>query len=243
MNRKIVVFILLALSAVLFFLSNKEEKASKEDVLIVGTNAEYVPYTFIENRKIVGFDIDIAEEICQKLGKKMEIRDVPFDALIAELVLGKIDLIAAGMTKTEERAKRVFFTEPYHCDDYLVVVSKEGSSLEELKGKTVVVNEGYTADIFASDLQGITLIRLSAPADAFLALTSGRADAFITAKSTAENFENNTFSVAPIEHTTEGVSLVLAKDNTLLQEEVEKILQELIQSGKMAQLKEKWGLE
>src|SRR6185369_11452130 len=88
-------------------------QAAMSNTLIVGTNAEFPPYCYIENNIIVGFDIDIAKEVAQRLGKSIQFKDMPFDALIPDIILGNVDFVAAGMSYTEERAKRVSFTRPY----------------------------------------------------------------------------------------------------------------------------------
>ena len=82
-------------------------RGKSSNILVVGTNAEFAPFSFREGNKIVGFDIDIAREVCQRLGKEMELKDMPFDALLPELTLGSVHFVAAGMSCTEERAKRV----------------------------------------------------------------------------------------------------------------------------------------
>src|SRR5437868_1703335 len=91
--------------------------------LIVGTNADFPPFSFIKDGTIVGFDIDIAHEVAHRLNKKLTLIDLPFIALIPELQMGAIHIIAAGMTATEERAKQVYFTRPYIQGVPLLVIS------------------------------------------------------------------------------------------------------------------------
>ena len=158
--------------------------------LIVGTNAEFPPFSFIENKTIIGFDIDVAKEVAKRLDQPIEWKDMPFDALIPDTILGRVDFVAAGMSYTEERAKRVLFTKPYLTEDPLVILSasEQPLGLDDLNNKTVVVIEGFTADLLMSSKNGFNLIRLPAQADGFMAIKSGRADAFVTAKSTVDLF-------------------------------------------------------
>ncbi len=76
--------------------------------LIVGTNATYPPYEFIDEKgKTIGFDIDLAHALAKKLGKEADIREFSFDALILNLQKKKIDCILAGMSITPEREKKI----------------------------------------------------------------------------------------------------------------------------------------
>lgn len=218
---------------------------SSKDVLIVGTNAEYPPYTFIENKQIVGFDIDVARQVCHTLGKEMKIQNMPFDALISDLMLHKVDFVAAGMTPTKQRAEKVTFLQPHYSNDTLVVVGRSDSG-QCLSGKKVVVNEGYTADLYVSELYDIKALRLPAPADALLALKMNRADVFVTAKSTIDDFAKqhdlSSYYIYALPDTAEGVSMMLSKDNVILKVEIEAALEQMQIDGTLLSLQHKWGL-
>src|SRR5580704_2849514 len=99
--------------------SKSEQMPQSSNILLVGTNAEFAPYSFIDNGQIVGFDIDVAQEVAQRLGKTITFKDMPFESLLPELQLGRIEIIAAGITPTQERAQKVLFTKPYVEGDKL----------------------------------------------------------------------------------------------------------------------------
>ncbi len=224
-----------------------------DDALVVGTNAEYPPFATMENGSVVGFDIDIAYEVCTRIGKTMVVKDYPtFDVLVPELMGGRIDFIAAGMTPTAERAKRVSFTKPYISGDPLVIVTYNTeapiSSLQDLRGKSVVVNEGYTADLYMSDCEhiGLSLVRLMHPVEGFLAIMSGRGDAFVTAQSTVQNFfsvqGDDGYSVTVIDDGDESYALAVSKKNDELLHAIQPALDSMEIDGTIASLKSKWGL-
>ena len=75
--------------------------------LVVGTSADYPPYEFhkqVDGKdQIVGFDIDIAKEVAKDLGVELEVDDMSFDGLLVALQAGKVDMVFAGMTPTDER--------------------------------------------------------------------------------------------------------------------------------------------
>ncbi len=216
--------------------------------LTVGTNAEFPPFSYKEGEVLVGFDIDIAKEVGKRLGKEIKFKDMPFEALLPDLMLGGIDFIAAGMSITEERGKRVNFTKSYLTGDPLVLLTliDKKATLEELMGKVIVVNEGFTADSFISSKSGYETLRLAVSADAFLALQKGRAAAFITAKSTVDAFfavqDPAKFHVGFLEETSESCALVFSKKNTKLLAEIQAVLDEMEKDGTLLQYKVKWKL-
>lgn len=75
----------------------------KGNVLYVGTNAEFQPFEYLENGKIVGFDVELMEAIAKELGKEVEWKNISFDGLLPALQSKKLDVIIAGMSATEER--------------------------------------------------------------------------------------------------------------------------------------------
>ncbi len=221
-----------------------------EKILIVGTESNFPPFSFKENDELVGFDIDIIKEVAKRLGRQIEFKDMSFEALIPQAQLGNIPVIAAGMTPTKEREKMVSFTEPYIKGDPLFIVTLAGKSVhnfDELKqGKKVVVNQGYTADFYMSSIEGPELIRLETPAEAFLALQQGRADAFVTARNTLTPFfkkhDPKDYELKLLPETDESTALIVSKEYPELLAEIQAILNRMIQDGTMAALKQKWEI-
>ncbi len=219
------------------------------DTLIVGTNAEFAPFTFIEADNIVGFDIDLIKEVGKRLNKKTILKDMPFETLLPELQMGKIHMIAAGMTPTQERAKKVLFSKAYLEGEPLVVVSLKVhpaiTSLDDLVGKKVIVNDGFTADYYMSAYEGPDLIRLPTTAEAMLALRNGNAYAYVTAYTPVKSFiEKNIteFSIFPIEGTRESTAFGISKEYPSLVPQVDQALDEIEKDGTLGLLKKKWGL-
>lgn len=219
-------------------------------ILHVGTNAEFPPFEFIEQDTIVGFDIDIVEEIAKRMSKTIVWHNMPFDTLIPEIQAGTIHMIAAGMNATEERAQRVLFTKPYIVSDPFIIITQAHNpqirSTDDLLGKDVIVNEGYTADMYMSKIEGINLIRLPTVAESFLALQSNRGYAFVTARIPAEPFfkkyGHGVFAVTQIAGTAESSSLALSKQCTSLLIPVQTTLDAMEHDGTIATLKQKWGI-
>ena len=101
-----------------------ESTASEE--LVMGTNAEFEPFEFHNDaNEVVGFDIEVAYEIADNAGKKLKIEDMNFDSLIPALQSGKVDLVIAGMSVTEERLQNVDFSESYFNASQVIIVREE----------------------------------------------------------------------------------------------------------------------
>jgi len=250
--RSILVALSLITLTIWYTKQNKQTPQTITDTLIVGTNAEFPPFSFMENNKIVGFDIDIITQIAEQLGKKIIIKDMPFDALIPEIQLGNIQVIAAGMSPTLERAKRVFFTEPHLTNNPLVIITLASNppikKIEDLTGKEVAVNEGYVSDMYMSTIAGPIIRRLSSAsiADGILALQSSRAYAFVTAQISVKLFFKKygakKFQITPIPETDESDALAVSKKYPELFDRIQTILHDMKQDGTLQTIKQKWEL-
>ncbi len=92
--------------------------------LVMATNAAFEPYEYIDNEKIVGIDVDMAQAVCDILGYELEVSDMEFDSIITAVQSGKADIGVAGMTVTEERLKNIDFTDPYTTATQVIIVRK-----------------------------------------------------------------------------------------------------------------------
>lgn len=92
--------------------------------LKMATNAEFPPYEYYENKKIIGIDVDLARAIGDKLGYKIEVVDMAFDAIISAVQAGRADFAAAGLTITEDRQRDVDFGDSYYTGVQVVIVKE-----------------------------------------------------------------------------------------------------------------------
>ena len=121
--------------------------------LTVGANIGNVPWEFQDaTGKNVGFEIDLVEEIGKRLGKSVEIVNIPFNGLFSAVQSGRIDMAVSSITITEKRLESVSFAQPYYdSDQSLTVLAKSGlSKVEDLKGKVIGVDTGSTGDMWAT---------------------------------------------------------------------------------------------
>lgn len=221
-----------------------------QNAIIVGTNAEYPPYTYVDNEKIVGFDIDIITEVGKRLHKDVVVKDMSFDSLLFEALAGRIQVIAAGMTCTPDREKKLYFTQQYVSEDPLVIVTLAGQpsfeTVADLKGKEVVVNEGFTADWYMAKIEGPRLLRLATVNEAFMALKARRADAYVAALNAVrplfQKYGKEHFTITPIKGTNENCALGVSKKFPELFNQIEQQIKDMVEDGTIARLKAKWGI-
>ena len=100
--------------------------------LVMATNAQFKPYEYYENGEITGFDVDMMNAICDKLGMTLKIEDMEFDAIINAVQSGKADVGAAGMTMTEDRLKSIDFSSPYTTAKQVIIVKDPNAKLDKL---------------------------------------------------------------------------------------------------------------
>lgn len=99
--------------------------------LVAATNATFPPYEYYENEKVTGIDIDIIAAIGDRLGMKVEIADMEFDAIINSVSSGKADVGIAGLTVTKDRLKSINFSNSYAKSKQVIIVKagKEGNKI------------------------------------------------------------------------------------------------------------------
>ena len=99
--------------------------------LVAATNATFPPYEYYENEKVTGIDIDIITAIGDRLGMKVEIADMEFDAIINSVSSGKADVGIAGFTVTKDRLKSINFSNSYAKSKQVIIVKagKEGNKI------------------------------------------------------------------------------------------------------------------
>ena len=123
-------------------------KVLEKGTLVMGFDEEYPPFGFVsESGTHVGFDIDLANEVCARLGVELVLQPVVWESKELELNSGNIDCIWSGMSITPERQEQVLFSMPYlNNDQILVVMTDSGiASAEETAGKVLGTQAGSSS--------------------------------------------------------------------------------------------------
>jgi len=210
--------------------------SKKEEIVYVGTNAEFQPFEYLENGEIVGFDIDLINEIAKIIGVKIEIKNIAFDGLIPALQAKKVDLIIAGMTATEDRRKFVNFTEPYYTSKQAIIVPKDNTTIQtfdSLSGKKVGVVLGYTGDIAVTAIDNITVQRYNGSSEAILALKANKVDAVVLDSEPAYNYalQNPELKMLETDLAEETYAIALGQEDTELLKRIDAALKTLKENG------------
>ena len=217
----------------------------EKEKLVMATNAEFPPYEYVEDGKIVGIDAEIAGLIAEKLGMELEIVDVAFDSIIPGVQSGKYDMGMAGLTVNDERLEKVNFSTSYATGIQAVIV-KDGSdikSIDDLAGKKIGVQTSTTGDIYATGDYGEDAItRYDNGAVAVQALLADKVDCVIIDNEPAKSYvaANEGLKVLDTEYTVEDYAICFAKENTELKDKVDGALKELIADGSVKEVIEKY---
>lgn len=152
--------------------------------VVIGVFSDKAPFGYVdENGAYQGYDVYFAERIAQDLGVEVEYVSTDPASRVEYAATGKVDIILANFTVTEERAQQVDFALPY-MKVMLGVVSPDSAlitSVEDLNGKTLIVVKGTTAEtFFEKNYPEVELQKYDEYADAYNALLDGRGDAFST---------------------------------------------------------------
>jgi len=125
--------------------------------LRIGVEASYVPFTFRKDGKIVGYDIDLADVICEDLGVKPEIIDTAWTGVIPSLYAKKFDMIMTSLSYTAERMQRVGYSIPYAeaSQAMLIRATDAGTikSTDDLVGKVVATKLGTPSELVAKKIE------------------------------------------------------------------------------------------
>ena len=152
--------------------------------VIIGVFSDKAPFGYVdENGSYQGYDVFFAERIAKDLGVEVEYVSTDPASRVEYAATGKVDIILANFTVTEERAEKVDFALPY-MKVKLGVVSPDTAvvrSIDDLKDKTLIVVKGTTAETyFEKNEPDVKLQKYDEYADAYNALLQGRGDAFST---------------------------------------------------------------
>lgn len=165
-------------------------QAWAQDKLIIGTEGAYPPFNNLTaSGELVGFDVDISKALCARVKAECSFVAVDWDGLIPALQAGKIDVIAASLTITEERKKHVLFTHKYYATPLAIVARKEAglktTEAPAFAGRTLgVQGQTWQADYAAGTYgaAGAELKLYPSQVEAMLDLSSGRLDAVLSDK-------------------------------------------------------------
>ena len=178
----------------LFTACNNNER----ETIILGMASGFLPFNFIADNgdgaidMYSGVSVALVAAIAEELGIDVQVRDQEFDGLLAALMSGEIDIIAAGMTITADRLEQVNFSTPYFDARQTVIVLADNTAIQtvsDLEGMSVGVQLGTTGEISMTDADiDIDVVSYTIVATGILELIAGRIDAFVIDSPVAKGF-------------------------------------------------------
>lgn len=251
--KKLLILMMAVIAAVAMLAAgcggSEEKKAEPAKVLRVGTEPTFAPFEFQKegSKDYDGFDMDLARAIGKQMGYKVEIVNMGFDALIPALNAGNIDMVAAGMSITDERKQAVTFSEPYYTSGLIVMVNKDNTevkSAKDLEGKRIAVQIGTTGENKARSIANAKVTAFNTNTEAAMELKNKGVDAVINDSPVvgyylAQGGNATAMTVGEVMEAEE-YGLAVKKGNDKLAGDINKALAELKKNGEYDKIYKTW---
>lgn len=216
--------------------------------LRVGTESAYAPFEFTENSQLVGFDIDLMNALAKEMNAEVEWVQMPFDGLIPALLTSQLDMAIASFTVTEERAKRINFSEPYYRSGLTFVIRNDDqakySNIQALTGKQLCAQLGSVAAMKAEIFSPGKVTTFSDAFASYLELKSGGCEAVLNDRPVNLYFMASKASGGFAELAelmdAEDMAMVVPKNNPELLAKVNKALDSIRKDGTYQKIYDKW---
>lgn len=227
-----------------------ETKQSNGDkkVYSLATSADYPPFEFLQDGQIVGFEIDLAQAIAEKMGIEISINDMSFDGILGSLVSNRTDMAISALTPTPERKQAVDFSDDYYSTNRVLVCSQLSpvQNITDLAGLAIGVQAGSIYEIYAnSDLKelasGLTIKSMPRLPELVQELKTHRISCIFLGQKEGEGLIKNTegLRLVPLDESTLGFAIALPK-GSVLREKINQALLQLNADGTIETLKQKW---
>ena len=217
--------------------------------LILGFDANYPPMGFMnESGEIVGFDIDVAQQACTRMGVRLVAKPINWEEKEKLLNSGQIDCIWNGMSVTPERAEQMTLSEPYMKNGLIFMVTDESEARGnmDLVGGTVGVQSGSSAveALENADFRSeIAVLRFNDNLSLLAALDEGRVDAALVDSVVAYYYtaeRGKTYYVLPDSLSEENIAVGFRKGDEALRDRVQELIDEMKENGTLAIISTKW---
>lgn len=249
MKRILIMIMALMAAAALMVAGCGGEKKEAEKVLRVGTEPTFAPFEFQKegSKEYAGFDMDLIRAVGKQMGYKVEIQNMGFDALIPALNAGNIDVVAAGMSITDERKQAVTFSDPYYTSGLIIMLNQDNNeikSLKDLEGKRIACQIGTTGEGKARSVAGAKVTAFNTNTEAAMELTNNGVDAVINDSPVVGYYlaqgGNKTAKTVGEVMEAEQYGLAVKKGNDKLAADINKALAELKKNGEYDKIYKTW---
>ncbi len=229
-------------------MADQLEDIQAAGVIKVGVEGTFAPFTYHdESGELVGFDVEVAKALAEKLGVEAEFTETKWDSLLAAVDSGRLDTVINDVTVTEERAEKYDFSQPYYYSVRQIVVAADNDdiqSMEDLNGKKCATTMTNSYVPVLEEL-GATVVPISTSEEAAVLVTSGRADFCLFNPAILNEYlvhqeEANIKLAFIVPGTDEEIAIPIRKGEEALLTAVNGALDELREDGTLAELSEKY---
>jgi polar amino acid transport system substrate-binding protein len=223
----------------------------RRGVLVVGVLGTDEPQSFIElqTRTFVGYEVDLARAVAERIGVKVEFKQLSVAARIPELRQGRVDLLAASLTHTVEREAQIDFSVTTFVtgQKVMVKVSSGITDVAQLTGKKVLTVKGGTQEPnIRKAVPGVEVVNFENTQQALLALQQGKGVGYVNDEASLVNdaaklgAAREAYAILPTNLSVEPLALGLRKGEPRLKAEVDAALRALEASGRAEALYQRW---
>lgn len=225
--------------------------ATEQSVLKVGIDPTYPPMEYKDDAgENVGFDIEVAKALGEKLGMRVEFVPTAWTAIFSALKAEKYDAIISSLSITEERQKTLKYTRPYIANNQVIIVKKDSKGInseKDLKDKRVCVQMGTTSDDACKEFQKTIPFKnykqYEKMTEALNELKIGRVDALVADVVVAKYFvakDPDSYMIVNTTLPNEPIGAAVRKENTELAQKLDKAMEEVMNDGTLKKISEKW---
>ena len=248
--KKVLTILLLCLITVSAFAAGSKETSTTSYKF--AANCTWPPLEYVEDGKIVGYEIDLISEFSALTGIKMQVINTGWDGIFAGLKNGAYDAVSSGVTVTDDRKKTMDFSNPILTVNQSILVKKGTevlTNIDSLDGKKVGVQVGTTGDFCLDGKDKITKLGYDEIPLAVEDLINGNLDAVVCDSLIASDFvlANKKYQdllvvTGSARTEVEEIAIAVSKGNTALLNIINESLDKLEKSGKLAELKQKYNI-
>lgn len=230
--------------------AGKIEDIKKRGALIAGVKDSQPPFGYVDetSKQVVGFEIDIAKYLADKLGVKLVLKPVTSSTRIPMLTQGEIDLIAATMTHKKDREGQIDFSNTYFMTGQRLLVKKGGpiKSIKDLANKKIGSAKGSTSEQNAKKAEpSATIVSFETYPEAVLALKQGKVEAVTTDEAILVGLKYadekpDAWDIVGDFISPEPYGIGLVENDSKFRDFVNITLMEMWESGEYKKVYEKW---
>lgn len=231
-----------------------QEQPKAENTITVAVTQDFAPFTYLnENGNVVGFDVDLMNAIAQKKGLNIQFKATSFDDIFTEVDNKSVDVGASGIFYKEERASKYGLSKPYHTDRPVFYYRADNEKLAKATLTSLSDLNNYSLDIaVVGGVDGLSANHKVTPVKSefvgFAGVLQGKydvafSDASVLNHAIKSNPDSTKVALKTVEYQGDvGYVLIVNKENAELLQTLNDGIDELVQSGEIKQIGQKYGL-